>query len=181
MNGQDETGPHAGPNAGQYAAMTATEFADMVAAFGADTKRWPAPKRAAAERLVSGDPIVRISLSEADALDRILAAAPAMSATRDAVLAERIMQAAQQAPRLIVQNGAMAPQAGASEEPFRLSTRAPVGSAAWQGAALLAASLLVGVFVGQSEFSGGALPALVELAGLDTGLDAGHVDHSDED
>ena len=49
------------------------------------------------------------------------------------------------------------------------------------GAALLAASLLVGVFVGQTEFSGGALPALVELAGLDASLDAGHVDHSDED
>ena len=181
MNGQDDTGPNAAPNAGQHAAMTATEFVDMVAAFGADTKRWPAPKRAAAERLVSGDPIVRISLSEAGALDRILAAAPVMSATRDAVLAERIMQAAQQAPRLIVQNGALAPSVRAVEKPHQLSARAPVRGAAWQGAALLAASLLVGVFVGQTEFSGGALPALVELAGLDTGLDAGHVDHSDED
>ena len=177
MNGQDDTGP----NAGRAAAMTATEFADMVTAFGADTKRWPAPKRAAAEQLVSGDPIVRISLSEAGALDRILAAAPAMSATRDAVLADRIMQAAQQAPRLVVKNGALALAVGVLEKPHQLSARAPMRGSAWQGAALLAASLLVGVVVGQTDLSSGALPALVELAGLDTGLDAGHVDHSDED
>lgn len=189
MNGQDKTGPNTGPNTGRDEAMTATEFADMIAAYGADTTRWPASKRAAAGTLVSGDPIVRISLSEAGALDRILAAAPVMAATRASVLADRIAHAAQHSPRLVVPGLAMhgatlVKSARAPAKQQAAVSRALDGAAAWQGAALLAASLLMGVFVGQTDISGRALPALVEMAGLtldQTGLDTGHADHWDED
>jgi hypothetical protein len=184
MNGQDKSGNGSEHGTVTGAAMTATEFADMVAAYGADTKRWPASKRAAAEALVSGDPIVRISLNEADALDRILAAAPAMSAARDAVLADRIVRAALHSPRLVAQGGAQAPNASTLAKLQPVVSRTPSGGAAWQGAALLAASLLMGVFVGQTDLSGRTLPALVEMAGLSldqAGLDHSHIDHVDED
>jgi hypothetical protein len=56
--------------------------------------------------------------------------------------------------------------------------------ALWSSIAVLAASLFMGVFVGQSDISNTTLPSLVEMAGLsidNAGHHLGHVDAWDQD
>jgi len=71
--------------------MTAERFLALVAAWGADSRRWPADERVAAEAFMAARPeIARPALDEADAVDALLHAsrAPAPSAAlRDRVLA----------------------------------------------------------------------------------------------
>lgn len=71
--------------------MTSERFLALIAAYGADARRWPENERAAAQAFAAADPAaVRSALAEADAVDALLhlsrAARPSM-ALRDRVIA----------------------------------------------------------------------------------------------
>lgn len=74
--------------------MTAERFLALVAAWGADVRRWPAGERAAAEAFAAARPdVARPALLEADAVDALLhasrVAAPSAS-LRDRVMASAV-------------------------------------------------------------------------------------------
>ena len=71
--------------------MTSERFLALVAAYGADARRWPEAERAAAQAFASSNPAaVGLALAEADAADALLHASrvahPSM-ALRDRVIA----------------------------------------------------------------------------------------------
>ncbi|GAA0648965.1 hypothetical protein [Brevundimonas lenta] len=71
--------------------MTAERFLALIAAYGADARRWPVDERAAAEAFMAAQPeAARAALAEADAVDALLhaSATPRVSmALRDRVIA----------------------------------------------------------------------------------------------
>lgn len=71
--------------------MTAERFIALVAAYGADVRRWPESERAAAQAFVAAQPeVARAALAEADAVDALLHASPApqiSAALRDRIIA----------------------------------------------------------------------------------------------
>jgi len=70
--------------------MTLDRLTALADAWGGDLRRWPTADRAAAERLLAGDPAARAVLDAASALDALLFASPrpeASAALRDQVIA----------------------------------------------------------------------------------------------
>ena len=86
-------------DAGPPADDEVAALAALLEAYGADPARWPQEKRRAAEQLVARDPRARALLGEAQALDRLLDAAPGAEAGRVAALSTRILAAAALEPR----------------------------------------------------------------------------------
>lgn len=74
--------------------MTAERFLALVAAYGADVRRWPEAERTAAQAFASARPeIARDALAEADAVDALLQASPMprpSQALRDRVLSSAV-------------------------------------------------------------------------------------------
>jgi hypothetical protein len=153
--------------------MTLAEFEHLLDVHGSDRTRWPLHQRSAALALLAHDDTARRLLSEADALDRVLAAAPgAQSRSLDA-LAARIVASAASKPRLAT--------ATSVERSARVGRGAGRGEA-WRAAALLAASLLVGVFVGVANPAGTVTTVFDDLRGETMTLSAlGSGDYLDED
>ena len=161
--------------------MTLAEFEQLLEVYGSDRTRWPLNARASAAARLMSDAGARRLLAEASALDAVLAAAPELDPAAMSALADRIAALTRRAPRLV---------ATANPAIVALPTGATPHDAAgthrelWRGAALLAASLVIGIFVGQSQFGAGALPALEELAGLSSSRLAMadvHLESVDED
>jgi hypothetical protein len=73
--------------------MTSERFLALVAAYGADARRWPEAERAAAQAFAAADPRASAALAEADAVDALLQAScviqPSM-ALRDRVIASAV-------------------------------------------------------------------------------------------
>lgn len=71
--------------------MTSDRFIALAAAYGADQRRWPESERDAARAFMAAEPeVARAALSEADAVDALLHAAPTpvvSMALRDRVIA----------------------------------------------------------------------------------------------
>ena len=166
--------------------MTLADFERLLDVYGGDRTRWPAEARAAAAQLVARDAKARRMLAEAEALDRVLERAPLPSLAVEAALAERIVAAAQRSPRIVkIASGqssvvslpdgrALPPQRSAS---WKLGLRGDV-----RAAALLAASLMVGIFIGISNVPQSVVPALADLAGPDRGAySLAQVEPYDED
>ena len=135
---------------------------------GGDRTRWPASERLRFAPLIGGDEEARRRIAEAEALARILAKAPTLPEPRRAALSDRIVTLAQaevlaQRARgdVVVPFGAV----GRRRMAQRVMARAPA-------AALLAASLLVGVFVGFTGVAAPALQRFATLAGLSQESDA---------
>lgn len=57
--------------------MTIERFAALLDAYGANSRRWPAIEREAAQSLIAADPRARALLAETEALDAVLDADPA--------------------------------------------------------------------------------------------------------
>jgi hypothetical protein len=137
--------------------------------------------RAGAGQLVARDRAARRLFAEAEALDRALERAPLPSLAREAELAERILAAARRSPRMvpIPRDEATRPGAPGVGNVVRLralrARRPWLMRTAFGGAAgVLAASLLLGIFLGLSNLSQGVVPALEQMSGLSLGA-AGHV------
>lgn len=76
--------------------MTAERFLALVAAYGADARRWPAAERASAEAFAAAEPaIARAALAEADDIDALLHASPARHPTM--ALRDRVVLSASEA------------------------------------------------------------------------------------
>jgi hypothetical protein len=143
--------------------MTRHDFQNLLDVYGANRTRWPLSARAGAAALLTADQDARRMLAEAAALDAILARGVAGMAPDDgatSALAARIVAAAAKTPRMI-----------APEPPKRHRLSAPVRAGQgrtdiWRATALLAASMVLGVFVGQSQLGAHALPKIAALAGV---------------
>jgi len=73
--------------------MTAERFLPLVAAYGADRRRWPEGERAAAEAFAAAHPeAAGPALAEADALDALLQCSPAPRVSME--LRDRVLAAA---------------------------------------------------------------------------------------
>lgn len=143
--------------------MTLPDFERLLDVYGADRTRWPLTARASAAARLAADAGARKLLAEAEALDAVLLHTAEPDKTDVAALAERIVAAARTAPRVAASDRvASAPVALPRQHRM---TVAP-GRDAVRGVALLAASLLIGVFVGQSQLGARAVPALEELTGI---------------
>jgi hypothetical protein len=181
--------------------MTIGQFERLLDVYGSDRTRWPVEARAGAGQLVARDRAARRMLAEAEALDRALERAPMPSLAKEAALAERILAAARRSPRMVqaarpdaskVEANAAGDDAGqrvATNVVFLPSLRARgarLSRTAFGGAAgMLAASLVLGVYLGLSNLSQGVVPALEDMTGISLGnssrVVAAQVDLLDED
>jgi hypothetical protein len=154
--------------------MTIAEFERLLDVYGSDRTRWPVEARAGAGQLVARDRAARRLLAEAEALDRALERAPLPSLAKEAELAERIVAAARRSPRMVPtfrSETAGRDNGPAGRNVVRLRTwRGPpqwLTRPAMGGAAgVLAASLLLGVFLGLSSLSQGVVPVLEQMTGI---------------
>jgi hypothetical protein len=112
---------------------------------GADRSRWPARERLKFSSLLAENVEARRLLSEAEELDRLLDAAPVTESDNIAALKDRIIEAALAEPPGAVPAAAPRPARGLRPRPARRPELLNLPAAA-----LLAASLVLGVFAGAS-------------------------------
>ena len=143
--------------------MTLPDFERLLDVYGADRTRWPLAARASAAARLASDVTARKLLTEAEALDTVLLHTAEPDKTDVVALAERIVAAARAMPRSAGSEGVTSVPVGLPRQ-HRMTVAS--GRDAVRGAALLAASLLIGVFVGQSQLGARAVPALEELTGI---------------
>jgi hypothetical protein len=146
--------------------MTLTEFERVLDIYGGDRTRWPTEARAAAAHLVARDAGAQGLLAEAEALDRVLERAPLPALAKEAVLADRIVAAAQRSPRIVKIGGDLPaqPAAPAAAESGRQRPRYASYTSARVGAAgLLVASLMFGVVIGRTGLPQQLLPELAQM------------------
>jgi hypothetical protein len=143
-------------------------------AFGSDQSRWPAGAAERFQPLLAAAPAARALLAEARALERVLERAPLSSRERMRALAERIVSAAvAERPE-----GARTPDRGgrviALPQRMRQIGRAAAAAdrSVWQTAALLAACLVAGVYLGASPAVTPVLRDFAESIGVTSELDA---------
>lgn len=127
---------------------------DLLERYGADRTRWPARERLRFAQVLAEDDEARRLLAQATVLDRLLELAPTVGAEREQEVGARILAMAQAQGRSI----AAQPQ---GDSVVRLHAARPA-MRLLPAAALLAASLLVGVFAGTS----GVLERLLDVAGI---------------
>ena len=140
----------------------------MLDTYGGEPSRWPAGARERFQPLLAGDAAARSTMAASHALDTILSQAPAVPAARRIALAERIV------------SEALAAQADRPRgEVIDLSARRvaargvpPRPTPMWQAAAVLAASLMLGVFAGISGELANPLDDIASLAGVGGDNDA---------
>lgn len=141
--------------------MTLSEFERLLDVYGGDRTRWPVDARAAAAQLVARDRAAQRLLSESVALDRVLERAPLPSLAVEAALADRIVVAAQRSPRIISIGD---PVPGSERDTARVGSstahRRGVLPADLRKAAVLAASLMIGVYIGLSNIPQQIVPTL---------------------
>lgn len=125
---------------------------------GSDRTRWPAQERLRFAPLIAQSDEARRLLAEAAALDRLLDAAPAADPGKLDALIDRICAAAEAEGQLPADN--VVSISAARRSPAAPAKRALHQRSGWQAAALLAASLFVGAFVGTSGLLGSAVSSL---------------------
>lgn len=148
----------------------------VVDAYGAEELRWPPEDQRQLAALVAGDDRARQIMRDGQALDQILAQADLAAGEApagNAGLANRVMalveedgvrtaaQPLQQSAEIVTLPVGRTPRAAS------VGVGAPALSpAGWLSAAALAASLLLGVFVGASGYLEAATSSVSEIAGL---------------
>jgi anti-sigma factor RsiW len=138
------------------------ELNRLLEAYGADKVRWPAADRIRLSSFIAIDPRGKAAVAEAAALDRLLDMAPCVSIDRERSLAQRIVSAAASSAPSHAQPGKVVPLpvSAQSSGPF---LRSRVSHAA---GALLAASLVLGIFAGISGQLSATLDYVAEAVGL---------------
>ncbi len=132
--------------------------------FGSDRTRWPAPVRRNFAGLLASSAEAKARLREAEALDRLLDLAPEPEIDTRA-LADRVMAAA------VAERPAAAPPTARSA----LGRRATATRAEWPAVALLAASLVLGMFVGLNGTFDTAVAPLMAQVSTDADIDPGQI------
>jgi hypothetical protein len=143
--------------------MSVSEFGRFIDVYGADRTRWPLNSRASAASFLAVSAEARRLLAEAEAFDTVL------SRTSDARVTDLTKLAARIVANRGDQVGAVASKSNALDSGLVTARRGQkIRHDLWPGAALLAASLMVGVILGQSQIGARAIPALEiigEIAG----------------
>jgi hypothetical protein len=137
--------------------------------YGADRTRWPARERLRFASVVSEDKAAARLLTEAAALDRLLEQAPRASGSDIDALKERIMAAALRsgAPQLaVVASGKPAAGTVMAPQGRRPAFAARFGRGEWPAAALLAASLVLGVMLGSAGTFDATMQEMAQVTGL---------------
>ena len=147
---------------------------------GADRTRWPARERLRFASFIGEDEGAKRLLAEADALDSLLDLAPRASEARERALQERIVAAALRTSeaRLAVVPGRAVVPAASSLRGKLPAVRGFGGGrvkAEWPAAALLAASLVMGVILGTAGTLDRAVQEVAEISGYTTATDASQV------
>lgn len=162
--------------------MDLAAFEALLDGYGSDRARWPGLKRAAADNLVATDRNAQRLLAEAKALDQLLATvATNEPVSNEQALLDRILSKAAHTPRLTASGGASIPAATAIK-PFVRATAQPTplrrapNQDLWRNTALIAASLILGVYVGQTQLSVYAIPALEDFANRTIGTETRNID-----
>lgn len=133
--------------------------------YGADQSRWPDGAATQFASLLQGDDRARKALTEARALDALLDRAPTVGQAGAAALTDRIMrQVTASADRSSARTGENVVPIPTRRLPARPQTGVIRGR--WQTAAVLAASLLAGVFAGGTGMLGSVLDDVAAFAGL---------------
>lgn len=146
------------------------ELRHLLDTYGAERTRWPAAARLRVSSVVAADPVAHTLLAEAAAFDRLLDLAPPVEAGREQALAARIMAAAlaeRPAANLPAQSptSLAASTVPAAVRPLpRQQSRRP--STQQLAGLMLAASLVLGVFIGTRSQVYPALDSLAEAIGL---------------
>lgn len=130
------------------------QLANLLEIYGADRTRWPAADRLQLAALIASHAPAQAALAEAAALDRVLDTAPRVSLERERALARRIVAAASPHTH-VLDVVALKPRL----TPARAFLQRPA-------AALLAASLVLGVFAGTSGHLAPAFDFVAEAIGL---------------
>jgi len=140
------------------------DLTSLLEVYGADKARWPAADRMRLSAAIASDPRAQKLLAEAEALDRLLDMAPRVSTGRERTLAQQIVAAAAagQGP------SAQRPSTNVihlsnARKPTPTLLRSPSRQAA---AALLAASLVLGIFAGTSRQLSLTIDLVAEAVGL---------------
>jgi len=172
-----------------------TEFIHLLEVHGADRKRWPLDRIGDVDELLRVSPDARRCLAEAKALDGLLAhAVPPQDMAAASLVDDIIAAAAREAHQSLADDAAASkgtiiswpgagrksrtskptalPAAAADNHALRGSAR-PVASHLRLGrsAAFLAASLLLGIYIGIVGGGSSAVQALAEAAGVSLGYD----------
>lgn len=148
-------------------AMSVRDFEHLLEVYGADRTRWPIAARAAAAACLAADQEARRLLTEAKALDAVLMHAEEPHKTDIGALVERIVAATKEVSRPAVVASHPVAAANSSVDGSLAVSRPIIAKKDWmRGAALLAASLVIGIFVGQSQLGARAVPALEDLTGM---------------
>jgi molybdopterin converting factor small subunit len=149
-------------------------LARLLEIHGADRTRWPARERLRFAGVISEDKAAAKLLAEAAALDRLLDQAPRASDSGVEALKERIMAAALRThePHLAVIAGgkkiAVLPQAQRGRR--SLPGRSLAGRfVEWPAAAVLAASLVLGVMLGTTGTVETTMQEVAQAAGFGSG------------
>jgi hypothetical protein len=146
--------------------MAPGDLEALLDAYGADTGRWPKEAQARAGILLASDAQASRLITEAKALDALLSRAPLPAQERQSALAERIVAQAlngtAQSAAAPPKSGIVIPWPGAARERSPVPAWKPSRRPAWSAAALLAASLCFGVFVGLQDLAPGAVTNLME-------------------
>lgn len=152
-------------------------FERMLDTFGSDRTRWPAPARRDFASLVTTSGEAGARLKEAEALDRLLDLAAPPRIDTSALAARIVAAAAAETPPARAVPAAGAGAARSRNVFERRDMRRPAAETPWAAAALLAASLVLGIFTG---FSGAFDPAVGTVvaeaeAAFDSEVDADQI------
>lgn len=149
-------------------------LASVLEAYGADPARWPPGERTRLVALTAADAQAAKLVAEARALDRLLATPPARDRAAEANLLEAIVARAEATPQPKAEtvHGAEVidlddARDARRQTPARQARMRPAAGT-WRAAGLLAASLLVGLYLGVSGIAAPAIVGLAEAAGLET-------------
>lgn len=146
-------------------------LARLLEIHGADRTRWPARERLRFAGIISDDKGAARLVAEAEALDLLLDRVPRVSEAKIDALKERIVAAAlrSERPKLAaVAGGRAAPSKAWLGQLRRPSWKS---RSEWPAAAVLAASLVVGVALGSAGTFDTTMQRMASVAGLSTAGD----------
>jgi hypothetical protein len=141
----------------------------LLEVYGADRTRWPARERLRIAGFISEDGEARRMLAEAAALDRLLDLAPGAGTERERALKERIVAAAlRTSDKKLVAVPTGGPVSGKWAPWSRRPALARAVSTNSLPAALLAASLVMGVLLGSAGTFESAMRDVADATGFAT-------------
>jgi len=140
------------------------ELTSLLDVYGADKGRWPAADRMRVSAAIASDPRAQKLFAQAEAFDRLLDMAPRVTPDRERALAQRIVASvAADQSRLPLHPPTNVIPLSIARKPAPTAQGRPTRQAA---AALLAASLVLGIFVGTSGQLSLAMDLVAEAVGL---------------